>query len=178
MILSKKEYEDTQGQIDAAFSKSQEGFLQYMFDTCPGYKGHFNITNSIIVQDQIRKYWPGDKVISGLNIKYLENTPDMPPFVKVISSKGHTHGHIAYHVETDTIDFYITGDAVSNRLEYMYHDGEPLEPQVNRQLYTQSKEAISLYQGIIAPGHDRPFFTKNLKSLPKKIFKPDQLKVP
>jgi glyoxylase-like metal-dependent hydrolase (beta-lactamase superfamily II) len=176
MIFSKKEYMFTRRMVEAAFSHNN--FFEFMLEEYPGYRGNFTQKNADTIKSQIIEHWPGDKTIAGLNIRYIEDSPEIPAFVSVIPTYGHTFAHYSFKITTPVIDFYITGDALSNRLEYTYMDEEPFEPQADKELFAQSKEALHKLEGIIVPGHDRPFYTKTMKSLRKTHFEIDHQLIP
>lgn len=168
-VLSKKEYEFILKLVDAAFSNIN--FLDFMLENCPGYKGLFTQYEADILKEQVKQYYPGDEAMSKLNIKYIEDCPEIPHYISILPSHGHTFDHYSFKIETSNIDFYIVGDSISNRLDYYADYEQPTEPQADIQQYIDTiAEASNKYEGIIVPGHDRPFFSNSFKSVKENIF--------
>ncbi|MCL6090824.1 MAG: MBL fold metallo-hydrolase [Candidatus Thermoplasmatota archaeon] len=96
--------------------------------------------------------------IRQLDVRYVSNGTKIADAneVSVISSPGHTAGHISLAVRTGEAVDIITGDSLPNARAM--HRGEPDLIFFDKRAAINSVKAILSYKpGIIYPGHDSPF---------------------
>jgi glyoxylase-like metal-dependent hydrolase (beta-lactamase superfamily II) len=107
---------------------------------------------------QMAAHWKDDLVGNLEQIHYIEE--DWPfDFIEVVETPGHSIQHYSFRVDTPGKPFLVTGDALptktsfrQNKLDFPYcHDAG---------LYLESQKKIGEFQGIIVPGHDKPFDTE------------------
>lgn len=110
------------------------------------------------LSQQMAEQWQDDLIGNREQIHYIEE--DWPfDFIQAVPTPGHSIGHYAFQIDTPGKPFLITGDALTtksafrlNKIDFPYcHDN---------QRYLESQQKIGAFQGIIVPGHDKPFDTE------------------
>ena len=111
--------------------------------------------------NEMAQLWEDDVVGNSEQIFYIEK--DWPfDFIEPIKTPGHSIQHYSFKIHTHPKPFLITGDALTtkaafrlNKLDFPYcYDSN---------LYLKSQREIGKFEGIIVPGHDKPFDTKTLE---------------
>jgi len=111
-------------------------------------------------QRTARKYWKGKNVRFLDNVIWFENDPDLPRFIDLWPTPGHTPGHLSVEVKGYYQSMLIAGDAMPGLLFWRRNLREN-NPRYDSSLFEDSKKRIEQFDGIILGGHDRPFFTAN-----------------
>lgn len=169
LIISKNEYEFGNKIAQTVFDG--KNLLSYLHINCPGYKKSFDQFEADRMQEHIEKHWTEEKI--GFNLKYyfIEENPEIPAFIKIIPSFGHTFNHYSFLIQQDNIDILISGDALSMRMILRNdHEERYLEPHMDFNLYFKTLDYFKNFNGLIIPGHDRPFFSKTFKPIRKNYF--------
>lgn len=78
--------------------------------------------------------------------------------ITLIETPGHTTGSISCLLEYDETSVIIAGDAVKNAYEFV---SGTVDISENREVSKKTIEKIRERAGIIIPGHDRPFYSKD-----------------
>lgn len=90
-------------------------------------------------------------------IEYLEDRPFLPPGFSIIEAPGHTIAHSAVLIKGINNNLLVCGDA------YYHRDlGTQITyPGLNYddQLFLANALQLSRFRGILAPGHDKPFWS-------------------
>lgn len=174
IILSRKEYIFSNKIAQTVFNKGN--LLKHLLDNCPGYVNFFTQAEADNMQRYIENYWSDESLGLHLNPCYIEDNPEIPEIIKIVPTFGHTFNHYSYLIQNKDINILATGDALSMRM-VMRDDFEQRmnEPHMDFDLYFKSLEMIKKFDGLIAPGHDRPFFSKNLKSLRNHNYATDDI---
>lgn len=88
----------------------------------------------------------------------LNGILEVIPGVQIISTPGHTPGHVSVLVDTGTESILVTGDAIMTQREYefgehsIWYSGQQLEE------IKSSRQRLQLVKpSIVMPGHDRGF---------------------
>ena len=170
IVLSKKDFEFANDIAIASYK--EQNFLQYLHNKCPGYKTSFTEFEANQTKNYIKTYWSIEKIGIGKNAIYIEDKPEIPDFIKIIPSFGHTFFHYCYLIEIENKKIIISGDAVSNRLVLNEEekDYRLLEPHMDFNLYFDSLLMLNKYTCLFAPGHDRPFYSNTALSIKKSKF--------
>lgn len=166
-VFSKRELQFTTRMVDAA--RTAETFYDFMMEHCPGYRDGFGPGNSELMRREVLAYWPGEDRFRDFDIRFIEDSPAIPECVVPIPAVGHTFDHYMYRLDTSETVYWIVGDAVYNRLEYIYHDDLPDSPQADPARYMRTKAYIKEKEGVVVPGHDRPFRTATLRAFKKPL---------
>ena len=115
------------------------------------------------LKQQMSLKWQDDLVGNTEQIHYIEE--DWPfDFIQAIPTPGHSIGHYAFQIDTPEKSFLVTGESLTtksafrlNKIDFPYCH--------NNHLYLVSQQKIGEFQGIIIPGHDKPFDAVNGKYL-------------
>jgi glyoxylase-like metal-dependent hydrolase (beta-lactamase superfamily II) len=110
---------------------------------------------------------PDAPFISSLHIAELESRGStvsrvgdgdvILPGITVLAAPGHTPGHVAYSVETDSHGLVFAGDAVKNLHELATMDVDStLDIDASRASITRLREHLRATEAILVPGHDVP----------------------
>lgn len=176
IVFSKKEYEFTNNIAQAVFKG--DNLLKYLHENCPGYKNYFTQHEADNMQRYIENYWSKESLGFHLNPVFIEENPSIPEIVEIVPTPGHTFFHYSYLIRTQIINILITGDALSMKmiLRDEENDERLLEPHMDFTSYFKSLMFIKNFDGIIVPGHDRPFFSTTLKSLRKNYYDENEFK--
>ena len=96
----------------------------------------------------IEEKWSRSFIGLDLNVFYIEDSPEIPGFIKIIPSPGHTFFHCSYLIETKDINILVTGDALSMRMILRDSGEERLdEPHMDFSLYFKSLDYIKNLTG-------------------------------
>ena len=161
--------------IDFEFSRD---FARAMLDTdnplevfqkfYPEYKGQLAERHALSAQRTARKYWKEKKPEAAKNIVWIESDPDLPHFLDLWPTPGHTPGHFSVAVKGENRSLLIAGDAMPSNLFWKRALRENT-PRYDSYLYEKSKKRIERFNGIILGGHDRPFSTVDGQYINEKI---------
>jgi len=170
IILSKRDFEFALAIAEASYK--EKDFLSYLHNKCPGYITSFTDFEAEQTKNYIKKYWSVEKIGIGKNAIYIEDNPEIPEFITIIPSFGHTFYHYSYLLNFNDKKIIITGDAISNRLVLDKEDKDVrfLEPHMDFKLYFESLDKLSLNKCLFAPGHDRPFYSNTGIGIKKSKF--------
>jgi len=169
LIFSAKDYEVADEIADVALSdKDLYTFLNQKFEN---YNGFFKEFDAVILKELTKKFWSKKSFGFDLSHSFIEDNPDIPPFVKIIPTFGHTLYHYSYLIESSHKNFYVTGDALSNRLILNIEKKENLvEAEMDAKKYLETIQGFKNFKGIFVPGHDRPFNSNTLKGIRENVF--------
>jgi len=87
---------------------------------------------------------------------WLEDDPALPPDIAALQTPGHTPYHMSYAIRGEKTRLVIAGDALSQR-KVIGGDAVGFEPHLDLDAHKKSIELLLSEDGIIVPGHDRPF---------------------
>ncbi len=137
----------------------------------PNYHKRFEgIESDPMLQEYVLDFWD-DKNFHIKRLAIEECKGRIPEFITPISTHGHFVDCHSYHLKRAHHEFMVTGDALSSRMAFREDiDSQNGEMQLFPEAYVQSKRSLLQFEGIIIPGHDRPFFTDTLESLRKNCF--------
>lgn len=169
LVLSKKDYEFSDKIANVVFA--DQDLLKYLHENCPGYISSFGQFETERMKKQILKHWNKETIGIDLNPLYIEDSPNIPDFIKIIPTKGHTFYHYSYLIDINPVNILVSGDALSMRmiLRESFED-RFLEPHMDFDLYFKSLSKLKKKNTLIIPGHDRPFFSNTLKPIRKNCF--------
>ena len=103
--------------------------------------------------------WSPSLIGSPAQIEWIEEQPDLPAAIKLYPLPGHTPGHTGILIKGYKQTLLFTGDALPAKRFWRSKWQERIPPW-NKPLYIESKQRIERFEGIIFPGHDRPFDTQ------------------
>jgi len=174
IILSKKDYEFGCKIAETVFK--DEDLLAFFNINCPGYKYSFNKFKADRMKSLVKKYWSEEIIGINNNTLYIEDNPKIPDFIKIMPTFGHTFHHYSYLLNINELKILVAGDAASMRMILRSNEEDRfLEPHMDFDMYFDSLNKIKRFDGIIVPGHDRPFFAHTYKPVRKKSFKINEL---
>jgi glyoxylase-like metal-dependent hydrolase (beta-lactamase superfamily II) len=169
IVFSRNDFEFSRNIAEVVFSDGD--LMSYLHEKCPGYRNSFDDFETDNMKYFIKKYWDEEKIGIKSNPSFIEDVPDIPDFIKVIPSFGHTYFHYCFLIKNDLKDIFVTGDAVSTRLTLNGNrEIRLLEPHMDFDKYFSTLEKFQEYDGIFVPGHDRPFFSKTKDKIKEQIF--------
>jgi glyoxylase-like metal-dependent hydrolase (beta-lactamase superfamily II) len=169
IILSRKDLNFAAHIAEVVFQN--KNLLAYLHANCPGYINTFDDYEAENMKKYIKDCWSDEKLGLNLNPKFIEDNPEIPDFIKIIPSFGHTFNHYSYLLELENINILVSGDALSMRMILKEnHDNRYQEPHMDFDSYFKSLDIIKKFSGLIIPGHDRPFFSNTLRSIRKNCF--------
>ncbi|MBN1881164.1 MAG: MBL fold metallo-hydrolase [Deltaproteobacteria bacterium] len=87
---------------------------------------------------------------------WLEDNPVLPGEITVLETPGHTPYHTSYVFHGETTRLVIAGDALSQR-KVINGDAVGFEPHLDLDAHRRSVDLLLSEDGVIVPGHDRPF---------------------
>ena len=103
-----------------------------------------------------------------MDTAYIEDKPELPEFIEIIPTPGHTFHHCCYKITIDEKEVFVTGDAVSNRFILKEdNDFRLQEPHMDFEKYFNSHKIFKNKNCLIVPGHDRPFYPESSNSIRK-----------
>jgi len=105
--------------------------------------------------------WEDDVVGNTEQIRFIE---EEWPFqvIEAVETRGHTKQHFAFKIHSPGRDFLVAGDAMATRASFKL-DKLDFPYCYDARAYLESKRRISAFDGIIIPGHDRPFDSRTGK---------------
>lgn len=105
--------------------------------------------------EHIPDYWWNGKMEG---YSWIENGAEIPSGVSPLETPGHTPHHTSYVVSGEKAKIIFSGDALSQR---SVASGTEVidEPHIDLSAHKKSKDMILSVDGLIVPGHDRPFAT-------------------
>lgn len=175
LILSRNDYEFGNNIAKVVFKKKD--LLKYLHENCPGYISSIGQFEAERMEEQILNYWTDEIIGINKNPYFIEDSPDIPHFIKIIQTKGHTFHHYSFQINIENIKILVTGDALSMRMILREsHEFRFLEPHMDFDLYFKSLAKLKKINGLIIPGHDRAFFSHNYKPIRKNNFQLKDIK--
>jgi glyoxylase-like metal-dependent hydrolase (beta-lactamase superfamily II) len=169
IVFSKKDYE-----MEEKISKilSTYGDIKSFFKNhCPGYENFYDDDEIVRMRKISNDCWSSERIGMKLNVKFIEDSPSIPPFIKIFRSPGHTHHHYSFKIAHNNKNIYITGDAVSNRQVIRSDINQRMEePHMDINAYFCTLSEFMKFEGIFIPGHDRPFQFPSRKSIKDNVF--------
>jgi glyoxylase-like metal-dependent hydrolase (beta-lactamase superfamily II) len=114
-----------------------------------------------------RLYWQDDNV--GDEVDWTEEAKEIAPGLRLIATPGHTFNHFSVLVQGKEDQVLIAGDAIPSRVFFRSQlrtaiaHVDPIAQEVSRR-------RLDTFQGIIIPGHDRPFYSETRKQLGSDSF--------
>jgi len=102
--------------------------------------------------------WQDDIVGNTEQIHYIEQ--EWPfDFIEIIETPGHSIQHYCFQIQTNNKPFLATGDALTTKTAFrLYKLDFPY--CYDSKEYLRSQRKIGQFQGILIPGHDKPFDTE------------------
>ncbi len=175
IVLSKKDFDFALDIANASYT--EDNFLQYLYNKCPGYKTSFTEFEANQTKNYIKTYWSTERIGIGKNAIYIENNIKIPAFIQIIPCYGHTFYHYCYLLTFENKKIIVTGDALSNRLVLDEDDkeGRLLEPHMDFNLYFESLDRLKKEKALFVPGHDRPFSSESGIGIKKYKFNLDDI---
>jgi len=134
----------------------------------PEYTGKLAEQHALSGQRTARKYLTKKDFGFEKNIIWIENDPELPHFLDLWPTPGHTPGHFSVVVNGTARSLLIAGDAMPSRLFWKRSLRENT-PRYDSYLYEESKKKIERFDGIILGGHDRPFSTNDGQYIHEKM---------
>lgn len=106
---------------------------------------------------QMANIWRDEIIGESHQLHFIEE--DWPfDHIEAFETPGHSKGHYSFKVNTPGKPFLITGDALSTRSSFQM-EGLDFPYCYDSRLYRRSQRWIRGFEGIIIPGHDKPFDT-------------------
>lgn len=170
IIFSKKDYDFQLSIAEAA--RSDENFLHYLHNNFNGYRKSFNEKIADSYRYYLRKYFNEETIGPEENRFYIEDNPELPPFISLSHTPGHVPWHYSYTIDAGETDIYIAGDSISTRLALQSQTSYEIlekEPHIDFELYNTTLAQYQGKKGIIACGHDRPFYSEDFKTIKSKV---------
>jgi len=126
-----------------------KGFFPYLPDAVVRERADMLLDHS----RHVPQYW-WDGILEGY--VWIEDGPDLPGGVTVISTPGHTPHHTSYLVGGKRGAVLVAGDAMSRR--GAGGNGSLLdEPHLDLAAYKKSVDTLRSIPAFVIPAHDRPF---------------------
>jgi glyoxylase-like metal-dependent hydrolase (beta-lactamase superfamily II) len=170
LVLSRNDYEFGKKIADVVFNKGN--LLKYLHENCPGYIKTFGDFEAENMKRYINDNWSDEKLGLTLDPLFIEDNPKIPEFIKILPSYGHTFYHYSYLINNPDLNIIVSGDALSMRMILRdEHEERYSEPHMDFDKYFNTLNELSKFDGLLAPGHDRPFFSRTLKAIRKSHFK-------
>jgi glyoxylase-like metal-dependent hydrolase (beta-lactamase superfamily II) len=174
IIISRNDF--LEAKSISEISLSDHDLKSYLYDHYKGYKNFYDDFEINNLKLYIKKYWNEERLGLNLKVSYIEDNPEIPDFIKIIPTFGHTLYHYSYKVENNNRDLYITGDAVSYRqILNEDYNSRLNEPHMDFNSYFKTVDILKKYNGIFVPGHDRPFYSDTKRSIKKNVFELSKL---
>lgn len=179
VFFSGTDFEYTHKMVEIAYNDGD--LLTYLQNLTGDYKNSITEFDAERIRYFIKTYYPPDQFRTLMGVRdnralVMEQGAEIPDFITVIRTPGHTVGSLSYKISCGPADFYVTGDAVSNRYAFLSGIKEtPRESAMDREKYGESLKMLAQCKGYIVPGHDRPFNSRSLKSIRKCPFELEDL---
>lgn len=171
IIFSKKDFDFQRAIAEAA--RSDGDFLAYLHTNFVGYRTSFDADSAGSYRYYLKNYFNEKTAGIKENRFYIEDNPDIPPFVSIFHTPGHIPWHYSYTLKTGADLIHIAGDSISTRLALQTPTPDEQlekEPHVDFPLYRKTMAGYFSKKGIIACGHDRPFYAADYKTIKSKVF--------
>lgn len=104
------------------------------------------------LDDVLNRWWDDFEK----DFTWLEDAPVLPENITVLETPGHTPYHISFVIRGETTRLVIAGDALSQR-KIINGDAVGVEPHLDLDAHKRSVTLLLSEDGVIVPGHDRPF---------------------
>ncbi|HOV15634.1 MAG TPA: MBL fold metallo-hydrolase [Spirochaetota bacterium] len=150
---------------------SNKDLLKFLFDRCPGYIDNFTKTEETNIKYYFKNFWSDENLGLKLTHGFIEDNTEIPDFIIPLETFGHTHYSYSFKILSEINNYYITGDSVSNRLILKSDNLERLtDPHMDFDKYFKTIDFFKKQNGIIIPGHDRPFYMEDSTPIKEKVF--------
>lgn len=159
-IFSGKELEEAREVMEFIETNSSDALLaEYMIKRYPSYAVNCGEREAKGFRKYMNFFWRENRL--GHNIAFIEDEPDIPPFITVLPTPGHTPNHYSFIIEESDMSICIAGDAVAKRSILTKDPAKPESFGRNMEFenYLASLEKIKQHKGLLVPGHDEPFET-------------------
>ena len=168
IVISKKDYDLAEKIAHTVLNGDIKTFFA---EYCPGYRLYYTDEEIEKLKSITKKYWNPKIIGMDLDVKYIEDMPVIPHFIKIIRSFGHTLFHYSFVIKNVHNEIIVSGDSVSNR-QVIDSDIENRmnEPHMNLEMFSDSLNEIRKHKGLIIPGHDRPFYYPSKKCIKNSVF--------
>jgi len=174
-VYSKNEIRDVCYIYDKALNCSIKDIVTLFHIKYPGYKINCFDFEAESLKIYADKHWPLIKEVIEKNALYIEDNPQIPDFIKIIHTPGHTYNHYSFVIDERIM---ISGDALSMRLVLdIKKPQDNFEPHMDFDEYLNTINKIKEFKGLIVPGHDKPFYADTCLSIDKKVFMLDEIKL-
>jgi glyoxylase-like metal-dependent hydrolase (beta-lactamase superfamily II) len=169
IIFSKKDFDFAKETSEIVFSNGD--LMSFLHSKCPGYKNSFDEYETNNMKNLIKLYWNEEKIGLKKKPSFIEDNPEIPQFIKIFLSSGHTFFHYSFIIENNYKNIFVTGDAISNRFVLNGSmNTRLLEPHMDFDMYFNTIKYFEKIDGIFFPGHDRPYFSKSKQKIRSNYF--------
>ena len=104
----------------------------------------------------------------GERLQRVSNGEQILGGISVINTPGHTPGHLAFHLETETGDHIFAGDSVKNIRELTTARADStMDAEASRASIDRLRSLLRDTSGLLVPGHDLPL-VMNGKSIERQ----------
>jgi len=155
ILVSRVDYEFSRRYSHAMIETSDP--LQVLLAFYPEARGHRLLRHAMQAQLLAQRYWHDDVIGQAEQTAWIEEQPELPPFIELWPTPGHTPGHYAVVLRTAT-PLLFSGDAMAGRLFWRSRLQE-LVPRFNGQQFQESRAWVEQFEGLVMGGHDRPFWS-------------------
>ncbi|HPG39336.1 MAG TPA: MBL fold metallo-hydrolase [bacterium] len=111
-------------------------------------------------QRTVQRFWQDGQIGRPEQLCWIEDNPELPEFIELWPTPGHTPGHYSVEVTGASRSMLIAGDAMPSRLFWKKNLRETT-PRFDSLQTETSRNRIEQFKGIILTGHDRPFDTQS-----------------
>ncbi|MGI6488643.1 MAG: MBL fold metallo-hydrolase [Syntrophomonadaceae bacterium] len=109
------------------------------------------------LQAIVEQYPAASLVGAAEQLEFLEDEPELPAGVSLLSVPGHSIDSRAVILRGATRQVAVAGDAMYHR--DLWREVPYIGIHYDDDMFKQSIERLTRFSGIIVPGHDRPFDT-------------------
>ncbi len=156
IIVSKTDYDFAKRYSHAMYESDDP--VKTLLQFYPEYPQRRADVHGPYSQKLVQRYWQDDGIGDREQIEWIEDQPELPPFIQPVHTPGHTPGHYAVIIKGDENQYICSGDAMPSRL-FWKRTLQELAPRYSNDLFMKSKDYIESLDGIIMGGHDKPFET-------------------
>lgn len=172
-ILSRDEFNYLKQVVDIV--KAKGDLLAFLHLSSKDYRRTYDRHDEANLCMYISNLWT-DR-IDDLEMHFIEDNPELPRYIDVVPAFGHSIKHYGYIINREHMRFLVAGDAVSNRI-VLSRNNMDFNDDVHMftDEYFRTKNLLKNFNGVIIPGHDKPFFASTLKSIKNDCFDIDEIK--
>lgn len=157
-ILSRNEFELAKELVDFLNTNVSNSLLtDYLIKRFPGYSVNCGEAEAKGFRNYMDFFWDENKL--GNSRAYLEDKPDIPPFISCLPTPGHTLNHYSFIIEDNEQTICVAGDAIAKKDILTKDVSRPEDFGVHMDFdsYFKSIEKLKRQEGLLVPGHDDAF---------------------